>query len=70
MPIFSTLLGVVALGEPLTWYEPIGAAIVIAEAALAQSHDRSAPAPGRAEARLSLRRSRRRSPARSRTSGW
>ena len=37
MPIFSTLLGVLALGEPLTWYEPLGAAIIIAGAVLAQS---------------------------------
>ena len=51
MPIFSTLLGVVALGEPLTWYEPIGAAIVIGGAALAQSRDRAAPPPGRPEVR-------------------
>ena len=29
MPIFSTLLGVLALGEPLTWYEPVGAAIIV-----------------------------------------
>jgi drug/metabolite transporter (DMT)-like permease len=35
MPIFSTLLGVMALGEPLTWYEPLGAAIIIAGAVLA-----------------------------------
>jgi len=44
MPIFSTLLGVVALGEPLTWYEPVGAAVVIWGAVIAQSRDR--PAPG------------------------
>lgn len=37
MPIVSTVLGVVALGEPLTWYEPVGAAIVVWGAVLAQS---------------------------------
>jgi drug/metabolite transporter (DMT)-like permease len=37
IPIVSTVLGVVALGEPLTWYEPVGAAIVIWGAVLAQS---------------------------------
>ena len=66
MPIFSTLLGVVALGEPLAWYEPLGAAIIIAGAVLAQSRNRAAPTSGA----LSLPRSMRRSPARSRTSGW
>ena len=40
MPIVSTVLGVVALGEPLSWYLPLGAAIVIAGAVLAQSRDR------------------------------
>jgi drug/metabolite transporter (DMT)-like permease len=34
MPIVSTVLGVVALGEPLTWYQPVGAAIIVAGAAL------------------------------------
>lgn len=67
MPIFSTLLGVLALGEPLTWYEPLGAAIIIAGAVLAQSRrDRAAPA----QRSFTARRSTRRSPARSRTSGW
>ncbi|MGH2885975.1 MAG: EamA family transporter, partial [Solirubrobacteraceae bacterium] len=66
MPIFSTLLGVVALGEPLAWYEPLGAAIIIAGAVLAQPRNSAAPT-SRA---LSFPRSMRRSPARSRTSGW
>ena len=43
MPIVSTLLGIVALGEPLEWYEPVGAAIIILGAVLAQSRDRSGP---------------------------
>jgi drug/metabolite transporter (DMT)-like permease len=65
MPIVSTALGVIALGEPLRWYEPIGAAIIVVGAALAQARGTSAR-PSRA---LSVRRSTRRSPARSRTSG-
>jgi drug/metabolite transporter (DMT)-like permease len=39
IPIVSTVLGVVALGEPLTWYEPVGAAIVICGAVLAGSRE-------------------------------
>jgi drug/metabolite transporter (DMT)-like permease len=65
MPIFSTLLGVIALGEPLRWYEPVGAAIVVVGAVLAQTRERAAP-PRRA---FSAPRSTRRSPARSRTTG-
>lgn len=37
MPIVSTVLGVVALGEPLRWYQPAGAAVIVTGAALAQS---------------------------------
>lgn len=40
MPIVSTLLGIVALGEPLRWYEPVGAAIIVVGAVLAQSRER------------------------------
>jgi drug/metabolite transporter (DMT)-like permease len=36
MPIVSTALGVIALGEPLRWYEPVGAAIIVVGAVLAQ----------------------------------
>jgi drug/metabolite transporter (DMT)-like permease len=64
MPIVSTLLGILALGEPLRWYEPVGAAIVVLGAALAQSRER----PDGARV-LSVRRSTRRSPVRSRTTG-
>jgi drug/metabolite transporter (DMT)-like permease len=65
MPIVSTALGVIALGEPLRWYEPLGAAIIVAGAALAQAGAgvRLSSAP------ISARRSTRRSPARSRTTG-
>lgn len=37
MPIVSTVLGIVALGEPLAWYQPVGAVVIIAGAILAQS---------------------------------
>ncbi len=40
MPIVSTLLGILALGEPLRWYEPVGAAIIVVGAGLAQSRAR------------------------------
>jgi len=39
MPIVSTLLGILALGEPLRWYEPLGAAIIVVGAILARSRD-------------------------------
>ena len=45
MPIVSTVLGVVALGEPLRWYEPVGAVIVILGAVLAQARARRRPRP-------------------------
>jgi drug/metabolite transporter (DMT)-like permease len=61
MPIVSTALGVIALGEPLRWYEPVGAAVIVAGAFLAQE------APARRA--LSVPRSTRRSPVRSRTTG-
>ncbi len=62
IPIVSTLLGIVALGEPLRWYEPVGAAIIVVGAVLAQSRER----PGLT---VSVPRSTRRSPVRSRTTG-
>jgi len=40
IPIVSTLLGIVALGEPLRWYEPVGAAIIVCGAVLAQARGR------------------------------
>jgi drug/metabolite transporter (DMT)-like permease len=35
VPIFATFLGVVVLAEPLHWYEPVGAAVILAGVALA-----------------------------------
>ena len=35
VPIFATFLGVTVLGEALHWYEPVGAAVILAGVALA-----------------------------------
>jgi drug/metabolite transporter (DMT)-like permease len=37
MPLVSILAGIVLLGEKLTWNEPVGAAVIVAGAALAQA---------------------------------
>jgi drug/metabolite transporter (DMT)-like permease len=36
MPVVSTAAGAVLLGEPLTWYEPVGALVILAGVAIAQ----------------------------------
>lgn len=36
VPIFATIEGMLFLGEPLTWFEPVGAAIVILGVAVSQ----------------------------------
>ena len=46
MPVVSIVAGVIVLGERLTWYEPVGAAIIVAGAALTQSRRRQAVASG------------------------
>ena len=45
IPIFSTLAGVVLLGEPLAWNEPVGAAVIIVGALATQSRIRLSRAP-------------------------
>ena len=40
IPIFSTLIGVVILHEPLTWNQPVGALIVITGIAVSQGRIR------------------------------
>ncbi|MEV5866993.1 DMT family transporter [Streptomyces tendae] len=50
-PVIATAAGVALLGESLSWSTPVGAAVVLAGAALTQSrprtdHGRSEPAPG------------------------
>jgi drug/metabolite transporter (DMT)-like permease len=36
VPVFAVVLGVTILGEPLSWHEPVGGALIIAGVALAQ----------------------------------
>ena len=36
VPVFAVLFGVTILGEPLSWHEPVGGALIIAGVALAQ----------------------------------
>jgi len=36
VPLFSTGVGVAILGEPLAWYEPAGALVVVAGVAVSQ----------------------------------
>jgi drug/metabolite transporter (DMT)-like permease len=44
MPLVSILAGVAILGERLTWNEPVGAAVIVAGAALTQARQRREPA--------------------------
>ncbi len=46
IPVIATLAGVFLLGERLSWYAPVGAVVVLAGAALAQSRPRRR-SPGR-----------------------
>ncbi|MDB5058636.1 MAG: Integral rane protein [Chloroflexi bacterium] len=43
IPLFSTLEGVILLGEPVTWYEPAGAVIVVLGVAICQGRLRIIP---------------------------
>ncbi len=36
VPLFATVEGMLFLGEPLTWYEPVGAVVVILGVAVSQ----------------------------------
>jgi drug/metabolite transporter (DMT)-like permease len=47
VPLFSTIEGALVLGEPLAWYEPIGALIVILGVALSQGRLRRLVLGGR-----------------------
>ena len=42
-PVVSTLLGILVLGEPLTWNQPVGALLVLAGVALVQGFLRPLP---------------------------
>lgn len=56
MPLVAVLAGILILGERLTWNEPLGAAIIVAGAALTQARQRpsrtGAPGAGTAAGRL------------------
>jgi drug/metabolite transporter (DMT)-like permease len=41
IPLFSTLVGVVLLGERLTWNQPLGAVVVILGVAVSQGRLRN-----------------------------
>jgi EamA-like transporter family protein len=45
VPIFSTVLGVVVLGEGLSWNQPVGAAVVLLGEALTQGRLTPTPSP-------------------------
>jgi drug/metabolite transporter (DMT)-like permease len=47
LPIFATVAGVVVLGERLTWYEPVGAAVILLGVAVSQGVLGRLPLPGR-----------------------
>ena len=47
LPLVSVLAGIVVLGERLTWNEPVGAAIIVAGAALTQARPRAPRAGSR-----------------------
>jgi drug/metabolite transporter (DMT)-like permease len=50
VPLFATVEGMLFLGEPLTWYEPVGAVVVILGVAVSQGRlriKRRAPRPDR-----------------------
>jgi drug/metabolite transporter (DMT)-like permease len=36
IPVFATVVGVVVLGEGITWYQPVGAALVLLGVAVAE----------------------------------
>ena len=36
MPVFATVAGVLVLGEQLTWYEPLGALVILGGVAVSQ----------------------------------
>jgi drug/metabolite transporter (DMT)-like permease len=43
VPVFAVIFGVAVLGEPLSWHEPVGGALIIAGVALAQGMIRTRP---------------------------
>jgi EamA-like transporter family len=47
VPVFAVAVGLLVLGESVTWYQPLGALIVLAGVAV--SHGPRKPAPDEAE---------------------
>ena len=43
VPVFAVVFGVTILGEPLSWHEPAGGALIILGVALAQGGPPRAP---------------------------
>jgi drug/metabolite transporter (DMT)-like permease len=61
IPVFSTVLGVVVLGEPLSWNQPVGAAVLLGGIAISQGLPRpglSAAADADSDARVAPTRPR------------
>jgi drug/metabolite transporter (DMT)-like permease len=54
MPLVSIVAGIVLLGERLTWNEPLGAAVIVAGAALTQARPRAAHSAASARARRGI----------------
>ncbi len=50
IPLFATIEGVIVLREPVTWYEPVGAVVVILGVAVSQGRLRIARPGGRGRA--------------------
>jgi drug/metabolite transporter (DMT)-like permease len=52
VPLVATAVGVAVLGEPLAWYEPIGAMVVIAGVAVSQGRLRRITIPRLLDSRV------------------
>jgi drug/metabolite transporter (DMT)-like permease len=50
VPLVATVVGVLVLGEGLAWYQPVGAAIVLAGVAVSQGLLKRRPTPIKAPA--------------------
>ena len=43
VPVFATVVGAVVLGEGITWYQPVGAALVLLGVAVAEGCSSAEP---------------------------
>ena len=55
IPIFSTFAGVVLLGEPLTWNQPVGAAVIVVGSIIGSRGVTAGPAADRRRRRSGRR---------------